>query len=90
MFNCVHLRPTDESVHLSGGRIVTVPVTDFKGIVTSILGDASIKNYKNIMNSIDITSWRLIINVTNHENDNHAIKGDKLSEYLYRINMKNN
>jgi hypothetical protein len=90
VFNSVHLQPTDDSFQLSGGRIVTVPVTDFKEIVTRIFGDTSIKYYKNIMNSIDITSWRLIINVTNHENDNHAIKGDKLSEYLYRINMKNN
>ncbi len=81
-FQKSNLRPTNVNVQLSDGRLVTVPVIDFKACIFDILDDPQLNTQSNLMEGLDYKTWRP--QSDDDDTDEDYIIGDKVTGYLYK------
>ncbi len=81
-FHKSDLRLTNVNVQLSDGRLVTVPVIDFKACILDILDDPQLNKPSNLMKGLDHKTWRP--QSDDNDTDEDFIIGDKVTGYLYK------
>ena len=60
---------------------------NFEAIVRSILDNETVNRPENLMDGLDHQTWRPIFSAEAHEKDQQAMRGDKITGYLYRIGI---